>query len=106
HFGTTIAHLHCILSSVAGVREVPDHANRFRGGIRTKTCGASSSANRNHDHVSLACRLPRPAWAGVCSLWTVVRDCASRSDTPVSGSCVVARLPHSVDWPTRGHALL
>jgi hypothetical protein len=43
-----------------------DHANRFRRGIqRTKTCGASPIANRNHDTVSLLCHLPRRACAVV-----------------------------------------
>jgi hypothetical protein len=31
-----------------------NHANRFSPSIRTKTCGASQIANRNHDTVVLA----------------------------------------------------
>jgi hypothetical protein len=39
-----------------------NHANRFSPSIRTKTCGASQIAKRNHDAVILAYRIR----------WTVV----------------------------------
>src|SRR5262249_45661260 len=60
-----------------GYQTGADHANRFRRAICTKTCGASPSANGKHNTVTLRYHLPRHAWANICSLWTVVRDCAS-----------------------------
>jgi len=38
--------------------EAVNHANRFSPSIRAKTCGASQIANRNHDAVILAYRVP------------------------------------------------
>jgi hypothetical protein len=44
---------HCFCTEGVGMRAA-NHANRFKPGIRTKTCSASQTANRNHDTVVLA----------------------------------------------------
>jgi hypothetical protein len=51
----------CFWVGGVGMKAV-NHANRFSPSIRTETCGASQIANRNHDAVILAYRVP---WAVV-----------------------------------------